>query len=496
MSCCNSEKLKKKPKKLKPRTSIKKTRNTQSQARKTTLTIRSQEDVEPEPPLTIVDSIDSRILKWNQEEPRDCDPYKDGDYSKIPHEAPNEVNFVGGIGGNKGHKRSKKFIDRTTKIQQIFNMRNDNRTVFNFCEDPRLTSNVPPKGKVIKSHSDDLVKDTVLRIGAIKHEQLPMEKASDPSTDIKQDVNQKADLSCDFNENDLVVQTHKQKNLEIRKQYLDQKRMLLKQQMETEVEQQLGGEYRKKKFQLSEYFDIDKKIPEDVDDDSVEEVIADWTEKYKVEPHSCDLKFARPMPEVIPMPLQINKLAELTRTLDKPKNIEKLDQERRKYAKPIEEKVTKDFPHRESARELKKIIEKQRVENLSIELALKDFDEFMQNSSAFNIEISSENENIETSDDRRRENLKAAIKDYEEKILQHLSDFDATSSTLTTDENSEIMENSEDDSKCSSSQDITLPIDFTYAFDTRQPKTKYAEPKNKRIKEGVNSKIIIFLLIK
>lgn len=462
---CDSEKSKKKSKKVKRRP--KKTEST-----------KFSQDVDP--PTTINKPVNSTTLKWNQEEPRACDPYEDGDYEKMPYEAPNEVNFIGGIGANTGHRRSKKFINRTTKIQQIYNMRHDNKTVFNFCEDPRLTHNLPSRGQT--NENDELITDTVRQIGAIKHEQLPIKEAADPSTDLEHYTD------SNTNSNDNHIADNKHNNLEIRKQFLDQKRMLLKEQLETEVEQKLGNEYRKEKFKLSEYFDIDKNIPEDLDMESVREVHVDWSEKYKVEAHVCDLKFGRHMPEVIPMPLETEKLAFLTRTLDKPRNIEKLEQEIRKYTKPIEENVNIDYTYRETARKLEKILKKQKLENFSIELAIKDFDEFMNTSVAFNVSGSEVDTNIDTADVSQKEKRKSAIKHYEEeKIYNQLSEPEETSSPNihTSIEDPELTANIDGYRKVSSShQEINLPIDFTYAFDTRQNEIRKSEPKNKAKIQG------------
>lgn len=423
------------------------------------------------PPSTVITSLDSAIIKWDQEKPRNCDPYEDGDYSKMPHETPNEVNFVGGIGGNVGHRRSKKFIDRTTKIQQIYNMRCDNKTVFNFCEDPLVTSNVPVKENVNHIQTDAFVKDTVCRIGGIKHEQLPKLKSPQPSMIVE------SDLEFDLNPNlaNDQITDNKQTNLEIRRQFLDQQRSLLKQKLQKEVPDRLGDEYRKEKFKLSEYFDIDT-IPEEDDIESQVQTKTDWTEKYKVEKHPCDLKFGRPMPQVIPMPLQTEKLAFLTRTLDKPKNVEKLNEELRKLSEPFERNVTKDFPYREAARELEKLLQKQKAENFSIELALKEFDEFMKNSEVFRI---TNEESTSVPVECRTDHLNASIKEFEEKILNQLDEPNVPCTVQDTFEKSELAEKNDERRTSFSSESITMPVDFTHAFDTRQNEARNGKKKIK-----------------
>lgn len=470
MSCrpCDSEKLKRKSRKSKHRTSVKRTEKSPSQGKD--LSTKCSKDVEP--PATIVRTVNTGGLKWNQEKPRENEPYEKVDYSKMPHEAPNEVNFIGGIGGNIGHRRSKNFINRTTKIQQIYNMRNDNKTIFNFCEDPRSTNNVPLRRKVNAFENDKkFVQDIVRKIGTIKHEQLQITEMSYLSTEIEQ--TSKSITNSHINYKDEHIKDNKVRNIEIRKQFLDQKRILTKQHYESQVPTDLGFKYRKEKFKLSEYYDVDKNIPEETGIESIREVNVDWTENYRVDSHECDLKFGRPMPEVIAMPLEREKLAFLTRTLDKPKNIERLDQSLEKYSKPIEESVTKDFPYRETARELEKILNKQRVENRSIEMALKDFNQFMETAGVFDVCESKQDEN-KTTEPSRQEKNKAAMKRYEEKILQQLSEPDEITSD-TGDEPLQSKENIQSYRKQSLSKKTSdHPIDFTHAFDVG---------RNKKLKE-------------
>lgn len=472
-----AEKSKKKLKKTKRKKGSNKTKNIQSEFTGPASTNNS-DDVDPA--STIVTSLNSAIIKWNQEEARDIDPYENGDYSKMPHETPNEVNFVGGIGPNIGHRRSKKFIDRTTQIQQIYNMRCDNKTVFNFCEDPELTSNVP-----VRKNIDDvgnakvIATDTTRRIVAIKHEQLPKEELSEHSPSVEQE----RVITADVNDclEDKQLNENQQANLELRKQFLDQKRTLLKQKLEIEVPQRLDNEYRKEKFKLSEYYDIDKN-PGDVDMESIIHVEGDWTDKYKVEQHLCDLKFGRPMPFIPTLP-QTEKLVSLTRTLDKPRNVEILNKEEQNYAKPLEENIKKDFPYRETARELKKILQKQNAENLSIELALKDFDEFMENSNVFNV---ADNGSIEIANDEPRgPNIQTKMKDFEEKILNQLLEIDGPSFEMSTaDEDAELSRNKEDRREDVTTKQITAPVDFTYPFEAKEKKIKITDAKVAETKQG------------
>lgn len=480
----DSDKLKKKSKKFKRRNSGKKTGSTQSQVKDESSANTSKE---LDPPSTNIESVNSTILKWNQEEPRECDPYEDGDYAKMPYEAPNEVNFIGGIGGNIGHRRSKKYINRTTKIQQIYSMRNDNKTVFNFCEDPRVTSNVPSKGQ--RNENDRLLTDTVNRIGAIKHEQLSIEVAPDPSIDCTHVLEDYSDSNTHFNEDDYRAD-NEQNNFEIRKQFLDQKRTLLRQQLQTEIPQDFGYEFRKEKFKLSEYYDIDQNIPDGIDLESVREAKVDWSEKYKVDAHKCDLKFGRPMPDVIAMPLEREKLAFLTRTLDKPRIVEKLEEERREYVKPIEERVTIDYEHRETARELERILKKLRAENFSIDLALQDFDEFMKSAAALNVAGPKDDTNVVVSATYEIENLKSAKKAFEDRIANQLTEPEETTyAENAPNEESELTENIENYRKVASSQEIHFPIDFTYAFEKRQSKMLSRNELNEIESEETHRKV-------
>lgn len=477
------EKPKKKSKKLKRRKGTKRT-GTGSAVTEQASTNYSQ-DVDP--PSTIFTSLNSAIIKWNQEEARDIDPYEDGDYTKMPHEAPNEVNFVGGIGPNTGHRRSKKFIDRTTQIQQIYNMRCDNKTIFNVCEDPRLTSNIPARRETIDvENSEVIAKNTVHRIAAIKHEQIRKETTSDPFTSTEQIPGQISSLDASVEDDQFTE--NKQASLQIRKQHLDQKRTLLKQKLEVEVPQRLGSECRKEKFKLSEYFDIEEDRDE-VDMESIVQVEVDWTEKYKVDPHLCDLKFGRPIPFIPTLP-QAEKLAFLTRTLDKPKNVEKLNLEAQNYSKPIEEAVKKDFPYRETARKLKKLLQKQKSKNFPIELALKEFDKFMENANVFNTVVDDHDPQEISNDEPCRQNLQAAMKDYEEKILNHLLEIDGPSfEMIRSDEDPEVSLNDEDKRTDVSLQEHTSPKDFTYPFEVKRT------AKDSDVKQGNEKDLTLEQLI-
>lgn len=99
---------------------------------------------------TDVNSMESSMhCGWNRERPRKWDPWENGNFSKPHGNEPNEVNFLGGLGPNVGHARSKFLIKRPTQVQKIYNMRTRNQPVFTFCEDPRQANNVVAKKKKV-----------------------------------------------------------------------------------------------------------------------------------------------------------------------------------------------------------------------------------------------------------------------------------------------------------------------------------------------------------
>lgn len=258
--------------------------------------------------------------------------------------------------------------------------------------------------------------------------------------------------------------------------------------IESQLPVDLGFEDRKEYFKISKYFDINKNIPEDEDIESVREVVVDWTEKYKVESHICDLKFARPMPEAIPMHLKREKLAFVTRTLDKPRNAEILNRELQEFSKKIEKSALEDIKSRNTTRELEKMLTKQRAENLPIEIAVKDFDEYMEASGVFPVEIESNKdaESIISDDTKRRKQLDIAIEEFREKIAQRFSEShdakDDTDSVINLSK-SYISSRFDEmfDSNRKTDEDNRMPVDFTYAFDTKLNKKlkKFARAEDK-----------------
>lgn len=166
----NTKKLKKKST-SKPLANPKKEARLTSQKNNPKLKSSNCSSKHVKPPSSKVESVKSNRIKWDQEKPRE---WEDRDYSKMPYEAPNEVNFIGGLGTNIGHHRSKKFINRPTRVQEIFNMTTDNNPIFSFCEDPREANNVPPR-KLVHMNDDDkeFFKNAVHKLVEIKHEQCP-----------------------------------------------------------------------------------------------------------------------------------------------------------------------------------------------------------------------------------------------------------------------------------------------------------------------------------
>uniref|UniRef100_A0A336LMF2 CSON014312 protein n=1 Tax=Culicoides sonorensis TaxID=179676 RepID=A0A336LMF2_CULSO len=83
--------------------------------------------------------------KWAKELPKSFQPYNDQKFNRVFNLPPNEVAFMGGLGGKKGNARSTLHTDRPTEVQKIFNMRTGNRGIFNLTENPRNTQSLTQK---------------------------------------------------------------------------------------------------------------------------------------------------------------------------------------------------------------------------------------------------------------------------------------------------------------------------------------------------------------
>lgn len=120
-------------------------------------------------------------MEWNQEKARPWDPWLDGDYNVPRVEAPNEVNFIGGLGPNVGHPRSTVHIQRPTTVQKVYNMRTRNQPVFTFCEDPRKANNVVPKKEKIDYRNVERIRKSVERVRLAQNVETP------PPSDFSED---------------------------------------------------------------------------------------------------------------------------------------------------------------------------------------------------------------------------------------------------------------------------------------------------------------------
>lgn len=77
--------------------------------------------------------------------PKSFQPYNDQKYNRVFNLPPNEVAFMGGLGGKRGNARSILHTERPTEVQKIFNMRTGNRGIFTMTENPLNTQNLVKK---------------------------------------------------------------------------------------------------------------------------------------------------------------------------------------------------------------------------------------------------------------------------------------------------------------------------------------------------------------
>ncbi|XP_055638707.1 uncharacterized protein LOC129776844 [Toxorhynchites rutilus septentrionalis] len=103
---------------------------------------------------------------WDREEVSSNLPYYDRNYEIPFNRAPNEINFLGGLGSKKPHYRSKVHPQRFSAVQQMLRMRTSNRMLETLTEDLRKVNlcrhtNVRAKqdrnvGEYIKRVTDEL----------------------------------------------------------------------------------------------------------------------------------------------------------------------------------------------------------------------------------------------------------------------------------------------------------------------------------------------------
>lgn len=84
---------------------------------------------------------------------RSDQPYIEHKYHIPFNPPPNEVNFVGGVGTNRGHRRSKVHPNRPTIVQQIYRMQKHNCIDVNFTQTLTETNNCVSSTRSMVFHS-------------------------------------------------------------------------------------------------------------------------------------------------------------------------------------------------------------------------------------------------------------------------------------------------------------------------------------------------------
>lgn len=317
-------------------------------------------------------------MEWNQEKSRPWDPYENGEYDKINCEEPNEVNFIGGLGPNVGHTRSKVYIKQPTEVQKIYNMCTQNRRVYTFCEDVQKTHNVPArKIKVTAS-------DTAAIANIIKKVQYAQNVETPPPSDVADDesaivIDEENPLQMDFQGLDQQETIRRdEQEYQNKREYYQQLRNIGRVRFKENLKKKFEKDKRQEEYALPEYYNIDKVIQGDESIFVEPPPESDWREAYRSKVADTDLVLSRPMPEAIPYVPPPEVLSQLVRSRNKPKNVRKIENEqlRRK-----ERYLTLENRKKVKSETLKKIemAEKHKEEkNLVMNLGEQEFKDFFK----------------------------------------------------------------------------------------------------------------------
>lgn len=267
---------------------------------------------------------DSIAPSWNAEKPRRWDPWMDGEFDAPHIEMPNEVNFLGGLGPNVGHPRSKVHIQRPTTVQQIYNMRTQNRTLFTFTEAPDKVNNV-----VVKAERIDHTNVRRIR-GAIDRVRLGQNVETPPPSDFSEDPTELFDAENPLNLDLQGLDRREtfQRDEQIHQNQREYRRQLSNIQNRHLFDRDQWNDRRlQERYSTPEYFRAQQALAADatllVERDSVAAAIP-WTDKYRLAPDNVSPRLQRPIPEVIQFVAHSDDdepLARLVRNADKPKNV-------------------------------------------------------------------------------------------------------------------------------------------------------------------------------
>lgn len=90
---------------------------------------------------------------WDKGLQRTTESYFNKNFKEGFNKPPNEVNFLKGLGPNKGNLRNKVHIQRVTRVQEIFHMKTSNRSLKTFTEDPRTVNCYVKKEQKLSSNA-------------------------------------------------------------------------------------------------------------------------------------------------------------------------------------------------------------------------------------------------------------------------------------------------------------------------------------------------------
>lgn len=302
------------------------------------------------------------IINWDIEKPPKWEPFQHGEFKKPDVLPPNEVNFMGGLGEEKGNRR--KLPQRPTKVQQIFNMRSRNIPVFSFVEDPKVANSCfVPKIKEIKSP-----KKIARKTGLADNFDSPT--GSKISQDLTEIFDYENPLGFDYQGFDhKETYQRDEQDEQNRKEFFIQKRNLDKRVLKSKIEKDVEDSERNEKYKLPLYFDVDYKM----DDPLVKE---ESIILYKAPPADEDPHVERRYPDAIPFVQPDKVLSRLVRRTGKKRNIKNVEDEvQRRKSKWTNNIFKKWEKAKERERRLKEE-EEIKDKNYVMEIGEKFFEEY------------------------------------------------------------------------------------------------------------------------
>lgn len=319
-----------------------------------------------------------RVNRWNAENPRKYGQYEDERFDKPYTMPPNEINFLGGLGGMVGHERSKIHIERPTPVQIIFNMRTRNNPVFTFSEDPHKTNCCVKKIEHVDANNTEHIKTFINQVCLAENKDTPppSEYTTDDSTEVFDLDNP---MAMDFQGID-YKETYRrdEQELQNKKEYIQQKRALKKIQLNRNLINQFDEEERQKKYGLPDFFNVNAEIDGLLDQIPISKYTANNPKEEISKSLINEPQLKRPAPDTVPnIPFQHN-LAKLVRITEKEENVEKITDELLRRRQLM---VDRFMRKKEKQRKLKRQRDTKKLTEMSDfvnNLAERDFSNFFR----------------------------------------------------------------------------------------------------------------------